>query len=193
MKSRRHIIISPDTVPDGAPCMPRLAPGQDLITVFTDEILMQHISARTRKGSVFYTDTFRGYQSLKRYGKYHVVNHNKQLVDKRTKNHINGIEGFWSHAKHILYNYRDSVQDVWVWTPSYRIWIRLAAVTRVSVSRRSGIATAWCAEPEERCQEMNNYDCQRSHLRDPRQLTTWVRDCKYLKRYDEITNSPCTL
>ncbi len=27
-------------------------------------------------------------------------------VDKRTKNHINGIEGFWSYAKHILYNYR---------------------------------------------------------------------------------------
>ena len=26
--------------------------------------------------------------------------------DKRTKNHINGIEGFWSFAKHILYNYR---------------------------------------------------------------------------------------
>lgn len=72
----------------------------------TAETLMQHIAARTRKGSVYYTDAFRGYQSLKRYGKHHVVNHNKQLVDKRTKNHINGIEGFWSYAKHILYNYR---------------------------------------------------------------------------------------
>ena len=30
----------------------------------------------------------------------------KTFVDKRTKNHINGIEGFWSYAKHILYNYR---------------------------------------------------------------------------------------
>ena len=72
----------------------------------TAETLMQHIAARTRKGSVYYTDAFRGYQSLKRYGKHHVVNHQKQLVDKRTKNHINGIEGFWSVAKHILYNYR---------------------------------------------------------------------------------------
>jgi len=72
----------------------------------TAETLMQHIAARTRKGSVYYTDAFRGYQSLKRYGKHHVVNHQKQLVDKRTKNHINGIEGFWSYAKHILYNYR---------------------------------------------------------------------------------------
>ena len=29
----------------------------------------------------------------------------KTLVDKR-HNHINGIEGFWSYAKHKLYNYR---------------------------------------------------------------------------------------
>ena len=68
--------------------------------------LMEHIRKRTRKGSVYYTDAFRGYQSLKRYGKHHTVNHSKSLVDKKTKNHINGIEGFWSFAKHILYNYR---------------------------------------------------------------------------------------
>ena len=34
-----------------------------------------------------------------------VVNHSKGFVNKKTKNHINGIEGFWSYAKHILYNY----------------------------------------------------------------------------------------
>lgn len=28
------------------------------------------------------------------------------MVDKRTKNHINDIEGFWSFAKYILCNYR---------------------------------------------------------------------------------------
>jgi len=72
----------------------------------TAEELMHHIRAKTRKGSVYYTDAFRGYQSLKRYGKHHTVNHSKSLVDKKTKNHINGIEGFWSYAKHILYNYR---------------------------------------------------------------------------------------
>ena len=43
---------------------------------------------------------------MRRYGKHHTVNHSKSLVDRRTKNHINGIEGFWSFAKHILYNYR---------------------------------------------------------------------------------------
>lgn len=32
------------------------------------ETLMAHIRATTRKGSVYYTDAFRGYQSLRRYG-----------------------------------------------------------------------------------------------------------------------------
>ena len=70
------------------------------------DTLMAHIQTTTRKGSVYYTDAFRGYQSLRRYGKHHTVNHTKSLVDRRTKNHINGIEGFWAFAKHILYNYR---------------------------------------------------------------------------------------
>jgi transposase len=39
------------------------------------------------------------------YGKRHTISHRKSLVDERTKNHINGIEGFWSYAKHILYYY----------------------------------------------------------------------------------------
>lgn len=72
----------------------------------TAEELMGHIRSKTRKGSVYYTDAFRGYRSLRRYGKHHTVNHSKSLIDKRTKNHINGIEGFWSYAKPILYNYR---------------------------------------------------------------------------------------
>jgi len=72
----------------------------------TAEELMAVIRKKTRKGSVYYSDTFRSYNSLKRLGKHHTVSHSKSLVDKRTKNHINGIEGFWSFAKHILYNYR---------------------------------------------------------------------------------------
>lgn len=68
------------------------------------ETLLTHIRAKTRKGSVYYTDAFKGYQSLKRYGKHHTVNHTKSLVERRTKNPINGIEGFWSFGKHILSN-----------------------------------------------------------------------------------------
>lgn len=68
--------------------------------------LMDVIRKKTRKGSVYYSDTFKSYNSLKRLGKHLTVNHSKSMVDKKTKNHINGIEGFWSFAKHILYNYR---------------------------------------------------------------------------------------
>ncbi len=70
------------------------------------DTLMAHIRAKTRKGSVSYTDAFKGSQSLTRYGKHHTVNHTKSFVARRTKNHINGIDGFWSFGKHILSNYR---------------------------------------------------------------------------------------
>lgn len=73
-------------------------------SVTADE-LMTHIRTHTRKGSVYYTDTFRSYNSLKRLGKHHRLNHGKAFA-YHGKNHINGIEGFWSYAKHILYNYR---------------------------------------------------------------------------------------
>jgi len=69
------------------------------------EELMAIIRKKTRKGSVYYTDTFRSYNSLKRLGTHHRLNHGKAFA-YRGKNHINGIEGFWSFAKHILYNYR---------------------------------------------------------------------------------------
>jgi transposase len=69
------------------------------------EELMRHIQAKTRKGSVYYTDAFRGYQALNRYGKHHMINHSKRFVSRKpVKNHSNGIEGFWSDAKHILYH-----------------------------------------------------------------------------------------
>lgn len=76
-----------------------------VVTLLTAEELLRHIQAHTRKGSVYYTDAFRGYQSLKRYGKHHIVHHQRTFVG-RGRNHINGIEGFWSYAKHVLYNYR---------------------------------------------------------------------------------------
>lgn len=42
--------------------------------VSADE-LMAIIRKKTRKGSVYYTDTFRSYNSLKRLGKHHTLNH----------------------------------------------------------------------------------------------------------------------
>jgi len=76
-----------------------------VVSSLTAPALMEIIRSKTRKGSVFYTDTFKSYNSLKQFGKHRRINHAKALV-YRNRNHINGIEGFWSYAKHKLYNYR---------------------------------------------------------------------------------------
>jgi len=65
--------------------------------------LMAEIEAKTEKGSVFYTDCFKSYGSLRRYGKYSRVNHEKTFG--RGRNHINGLEGFWSFAKERFHKY----------------------------------------------------------------------------------------
>ena len=75
-----------------------------VVSSLTAPALMEIIRGKTRKGSVFYTDTFKSYNSLKQFGKHHRINHAKALA-YRGHNHINGIEGFWSYAKHKLYNY----------------------------------------------------------------------------------------
>ena len=75
-----------------------------VVSSLTAPALMEVIRSKTRKGSVFFTDTFKSYNSLKQFGKHRRINHSKVLVYRR-HNHINGIEGFWSYAKHKLYNY----------------------------------------------------------------------------------------
>lgn len=76
-------------------------------TVSAEE-LMGIIRAKTRKGSVYFTDSFKSYNSLKRFGKHHRINHTYTFgrTGKKYRSHINGIEGFWSFAKHGLYQYR---------------------------------------------------------------------------------------
>jgi transposase len=69
--------------------------------------LMEIIKKKSRKGSVYFTDSFRSYNSLHRYGKHYRVNHSHTFKTKsKYHSHINGIEGFWSFCKHKLYNYR---------------------------------------------------------------------------------------
>ena len=68
------------------------------------ETLMEAIESKTKKGSVFYTDGFRSYNDLKQYGKHNVIRHDKDEFAKE-KNHINGIEGFWSFAKERFHKY----------------------------------------------------------------------------------------
>ena len=79
-----------------------------VVAAVSKEVLMDVIRRKSRKGSVYYTDSFKSYHSLKRYGKHYQIQHTKVFVRKGRKRlvHINGIEGFWSFAKHGLYNYR---------------------------------------------------------------------------------------
>jgi len=69
----------------------------------TAETLMNEIKNNSEKGSVFYTDKFRSYKSLKFYGKHLTIDHNKYF--KNGHRHINGLEGFWSFAKERLLKY----------------------------------------------------------------------------------------
>lgn len=69
--------------------------------------VMDIIRQRSRKGSVYHTDSFRSYRSLRRYGKHLTIKHSRRFAKAGRKyhSHINGIEGFWSFAKHGLYQY----------------------------------------------------------------------------------------
>ena len=68
------------------------------------ETLMQAIQEKTQKGSVFYTDGFKSYVDLKQFGKHNIIKHDEdEFVNE--KNHINGLEGFWSFAKERFHKY----------------------------------------------------------------------------------------
>ncbi len=66
--------------------------------------LLKEITDHTEKGCVYYTDKFKSYTSLSRYGKHLQVDHAKEFR-RSAHNHINGIEGFWSYAKKFLMKY----------------------------------------------------------------------------------------
>jgi len=71
---------------------------------FTRETMMSFITKYTKTGSLYYTDDWFAYTSLPIRGNHMVVLKEKGVPKGR--NHINGIEGFWSFAKHWLYQYR---------------------------------------------------------------------------------------
>jgi transposase len=57
-----------------------------------------------RRGSIVYTDKFKGYDSLMFCGYRHLrVDHGKRFA--KGKVYINGLEGFWSYAKERLAKY----------------------------------------------------------------------------------------
>jgi hypothetical protein len=54
---------------------------------------MKHIENHAYKDSVYFTDIIRDYQFLQRLFRNLIVNHPKEFMKQRIKNHINGILG----------------------------------------------------------------------------------------------------
>ena len=65
------------------------------------ETLLRERIKKVKRGSLIYTDQYRGYDGLVMYGLRHErIDHSKRF--KNGKVYINGIEGFWSYAKERL-------------------------------------------------------------------------------------------
>ena len=67
------------------------------------ETLMKEVKAKTYKGSVFYTDDFKSYSTIKFYGKHKKIN--KKYAFARGENHINGVESLWAFIKERMYKF----------------------------------------------------------------------------------------
>jgi len=64
----------------------------------TSKTLLEIVNSKVEMDSVVYTDSFRAYNHLTINGyKHYRINHSKEFA--RGKNHINGIENFWSYCK----------------------------------------------------------------------------------------------
>ena len=73
----------------------------EVIKDVTAETLLNMTVKTVRRGSIVYTDKFRGYDSLMFCGYRHIkINHQKVFASGKV--YINGIEGFWSYAKERL-------------------------------------------------------------------------------------------
>lgn len=68
------------------------------------ETLIPLITHHTKPGSLYYTDDWFAYTVLPIRGNHVVVR--KEKGKPKGRDHLNGLEGFWSFAKHWLYHYR---------------------------------------------------------------------------------------
>ena len=65
--------------------------------------LIPLMSLHTKPRSLYYTDDWHAYGSLSITGNHVVVT--KEKGEPKGRSHINSLEGFWSYAKHWLYQY----------------------------------------------------------------------------------------
>ena len=63
----------------------------------TEQNLISLVHSHTKPGSLYYTDDWHAYGSLRLQGDHVVVR--KEKGCPKGRDHLNGIEGFWSYAK----------------------------------------------------------------------------------------------
>ena len=85
--------------------------------------VMREIEAHTREGALYYTDEWQAYATLKLRGEHVMIR--KEKGKPVGRDHISGIEGFWSYAKNWLYPYRGVPPPILPSVP----WLRFATVT----------------------------------------------------------------
>jgi transposase len=82
----------------------------DVVPNVGAKTLMNMTIKKVRRGSVVYTDKFRGYDALMFCGYRHLkVDHGKYFANGKV--YINGLEGFWSFAKERLMKYHGVSQE----------------------------------------------------------------------------------
>jgi len=78
------------------------------------ETLIQETVTKVRRGSIVYTDKWKGYDSLMFCGYRHLnIDHNCKF--KQGKVCINGVEGFWSFAKERLIKHHGISKNKFLW------------------------------------------------------------------------------
>ena len=77
----------------------------------TREELMPVIKGKVLKGSTVYTDGWKSYDGLILYGYKHkrIFHHKNEFA--RRRNHVNGIESFWSYTKRRLRKFNGVPKD----------------------------------------------------------------------------------
>ena len=74
---------------------------------------MSIIKGQVLEETTIYTDGWKAYDSLVREGYHHRVHHHKDEF-ARGKNHVNGIESFWSYVKFRMIKLRGVRKDKFI-------------------------------------------------------------------------------
>ena len=78
------------------------------------QTLTKIIFAHVHPGSVIHTDSWKGYENLKKYFIHLKINHSLYCVDPLTGVHTNTIEGNWSPLKKYISHKWRTEKSIWL-------------------------------------------------------------------------------